>query len=241
MRLFHVAIVSSAFIIAFGILIVIPNFVRPYSDQKLTVMLSVSVVDPENVSAWTADLAVFFRETGIGASIFFVGKIAEAFPNSVREFSDNVDIGSETYGYVDLASLNGTDQQLEEIDRGKFAVEYAGNLRSRLFRVSLGSTDGSIFSLLGISGVVADFSYGDHYNVRVNDQWIRYECSSFNGSEDSQVFFTALSATKRLRILNFNNTVPVSDIIKIVFQLRGRQDVEFVNASQVSGFNLTER
>ena len=225
----------------FGILIVAPNFVRPYSDQKLKIMLSLSVIIPENASAWCADLAVFLRETKTDASIFFVGKIAEAFPECAREFSSNVDVGSETYDYVDLVLLNNTSLQLEEVDRGKFAIDSVGNLRSQLFKAPFGSIDENIYSLLRISGVAADFSYDDHYNVRVNERWIKYGCSSFNGAEHSSDFFMSLPVTKQPTVLKFNNTVPVSDIIELVSQLQCRQDIEFVNASQVSGFSLTVR
>jgi hypothetical protein len=238
LKLIHAAIVSTTFIITFGVIIVVPTFLRPHPIQKTRFMLSVSVIDPGNVSAWCFDLAAFLRETGRSAAIFFAGKIAEASPESVRAFSGNVDIGSETYSYVDLASLNDTSLQLEEVDKGKFAVDYAGNLRSRLFKAPFGSTDGNIYSLLTVSGIIADFSYNDHYNVCVNGQFIRYRCSSYSGCEHSSDFFLSLANTEHPIFLDFDNTTPVSNISGLVSQLQGN-DIEFVGASQLTGLSLT--
>lgn len=240
MKLTHAAVVSTTLIITFGISIVAPNFLRPSVVQKLKIMLSVSIIDPANVSAWCGDLAAFLGESGKSATIFFVGKIAEAFPESVRGFSSNVDVGSETYSYVDLASLRDSSLQLEEVDRGKFVVDAAGNLSSKLFKAPFVSAGENIYSLLRTSGIVADFSYDDHYNVRVNDQFIKYGCLAYNGCEHSADFFMSLPKTELAIILYFNNTVTVSNIVGLVSQLHGN-DVEFVSASQLTGLSLTER
>jgi hypothetical protein len=240
LKLTHAAIVSTTFIIAIGISIIAPNFVRPSAVQKLKIMLSVGIIDPANVSVWCSDLAVFLKENGKSATIFFAGKIAEQSPESVRVFSSNIDIGSETYSYVDLASLRDSSLQLEEVDKGKFVVDVAGNLSSKLFKAPFGSTGENIYSLLRTSGIVADFSYSNHYNVRFNDQFIKYGCSAYNGHEHSADFFMSLPITERPIVLNFNNTLAVSSIIELVSQLQGN-DVEFVNASQLTGLNLTER
>lgn len=210
------------------------------SAVKLKIMLSVSIIDPANVSAWCSDLVAYLKENGKSATIFFAGKIAEMFPESVRGFSSDIDIGSETYSYVDLASLGGSGFQLEEVDKGKFVVDVAGNLSSQLFKAPFGSADGNIYSLLRTSGIVADFSYDDHYNVRVNDRFIKYGCSAYNGCEHSADFFMSLPRIERPIILNFDNTLIVSSIIGLVSQLQGN-DVEFVNASQLTGLSLTER
>jgi hypothetical protein len=240
LKLTHAAIVSTTLIIVFGISIVAPNFVRPSVVQKLKIMLSVSIIDPANVSAWCSDLAAFLKENGKSATIFFVGKIAETSPESVRGFPSNVDVGSETYSYVDLASLGDSSLQLEEVDRGKFVVDVAGNLSSKLFKAPFGSTSENIYSLLRMSGIVADFSYDNHYNIRVNDQFIKYGCLAYNGCEHSADFFMSLPRTEQPIILHFNNTVTVSSIAELVSQLHG-SDVEFVNASQLTGLSLTER
>ena len=240
LKLTHAAIISTTLIITFGILIVAPSFVRPYGAHKLKIMLSVNIIDPANVVAWCGDLAAFLQENGISATVFFAGKIAEMFPESVRGFSDSIDIGSETYSYVDLASLRDSSLQLEEVDKGKFVVDIAGNLSSKIFKTPFGSAGENIYSLLRASGIVADFSYLNHYNVWANDQFVKYGCSAFNGDEHSADFFMSLPKTGQPIILNFNNTLPVSCITELVLQLKG-VDVEFVNASQLTGLCLTGR
>jgi len=239
LKLAHAAILSTTLIIAFGILIVAPNFMRFNEVQKLRIMLCVNIIDPANVSAWCSDLASFLKENGKSATIFFAGKIAETSPESVRGFSNSIDIGSETYNYVDLASLRNPSLQLEEVDKGKFAVDIAGNLSSKLFKAPFGSADKNIYSLLRTSGIVADFSYDSHYNVWVNVQFVRHGCSAYDGYEHSADFFMSLP-TEHPIILNFNNTLPVSRIVELVSQLKGYY-VEFVNASQLTGLSLTGR
>ena len=240
LKLTHAAIISTTLIITFGILIVAPSFVRPNGDQKLKIMLSVNIIDPGNVVAWCRDLTAFLKQNGISATIFFSGKIAEMFPESVRGFPSNIDIGSETYNCVDLASLRDSSLQLEEVDKGKFMVDIAGNLSSKAFKAPFGSTDESIHLLLRTSGILADFSYDNHYNVRADEQFIKYGCSAYDGYEHCADFFMSLPRTGKPVILNFNNTLPVSTIIELVSQLKGN-DVEFVNASQLTGLSLTGR
>jgi len=240
LKLTNAAVISTTLIITFGILIVAPSFVRPYGDQKLKIMLSVNIIDSANVLVWCHDLAAYLRENGISATIFFAGKVAEMFPESVRSFSSSVDIGSETYDYVDLASLGDSSLQLEEVDKGKFVVDNAGNLSSKVFRAPFGSTDGNIYSLLRTSGIVADFSYDNHYNVRSNNQFIKHSCSAYEGYEHSADFFMSLPRTGQPTILNFNNTLPISNLVELVSQLKAN-DVEFVNASQLTGLSLTGR
>jgi peptidoglycan/xylan/chitin deacetylase (PgdA/CDA1 family) len=240
LKLIHAAVISTTLIIVFGISIVVPNFMHPYAAQRQKILLSVSVIGPTNVSVWCSDLAAQLRENGKSATIFFAGKIAEMFPESVREFPSNIDIGSETYSYVDLASLKDPSLQLEEVDKGKFVVDLAGNLSSKLFKAPFGSTTGDTYSLLRTSGIEADFSYDDHYNVRVNNQFMKYGCSAYDGYEHPANFFISLPKTDRPIILNFNNTLTVSYIIEIVSQLQS-SDVEFVSASELTGLSLTER
>jgi hypothetical protein len=239
LKLVYAAVISTTLIIVFGISMVAPNFMHSYGARKQKVMLSVNVIDPTNVSVWCSDLAALLKQSGNGAAVFFAGKIAEMFPESVRRFSGNIDVGSETYSYVDLASLKDPTLQLEEVDKGKFVVDLAGNLSSKLFKAPFGSTTGDVYSLLRASGIEADFSYIDHYNVRVNNQFIEYGCSAYDGYEYSADFLS-LPKAERPIILNFNNTLPVSNIAELVSQLQSN-DVEFVSASQLTGLSLTER
>ncbi len=241
MKLVHAAAISTTVVVVLGALMIVPAFL-PASKPKnqLEVMLTFSILDVGNVSEWCGDLASFLRAYDIKATVFFTGRVAEQNPECVAEMPQGTDIGSQTYSYANLTSISDYDLQLEEVTRGKEAVDNAGNLYSRVFKAPYGSTDDNIYSLLSRSNIVADFSYDDHYNVFIDGQFIRFNSTIYNGSQYSASFFLSLSKTGGSTVLTFDNTVALSQIKELVLKLK-TGEVRFVNASGLTGAELTQR
>lgn len=241
MKLVHAAAISTTVVVVLGALMIAPAFL-PASKPKnqLEVMLAFSILDVGNVPKWCGDLASFLKANGIEATVFFTGRVAEQNPEYVAEMPAGTDIGSQTYSYTNLTSISDYDLQLEEVARGKEAVDNAGNLYSRVFQAPYGSTDDNIYSLLSRSDIVADFSYDGHYNVFYNGQFIRFNSTTYNGSQYSASFFLSLPKTGGPTVITFDNTAALSQVKELVLKLK-TGEVRFVNASGLTGVELTQR
>jgi len=241
LKLVHAAAISTAVVIALGIAMIAPTFVQPAKpENNLRILVSFSVIDYANVSQWCTDLSSILKTKNIKSAVFFTGKVAEQNPECVTVFDDDVDIGSQTYSYVNLSSISDYTVQLDEVRKGKFAVDDVGQLCSKLFRAPYGSTDGNIYSLLSESGIVADFSYENQYNVFISGQFIKFDTTSYKGSEYSADFFKTIPKTERPIILTFDNTTPISQIDDLLSELQ-KSNVQFINASETTGLSLTQR
>ena len=241
MKLVHAATMSTGLILVLGIAMVAPVYIRipDRPREQLTVMLLFSVVDSENGGAWCGNLSSLLKDMNIRATIFITGKVAEQHPECVRGFPAYVDIGSQTSSYVNLTSISDYLAQREEVRRGKEAVDKAGDLDSRLFRAPHGATDENIYSLLNRSGIVADFSYKNHYNKYHDGQFMRFNFTTYKGVEHPAEFFLSLSQTGETIAIIFDESTSVSDIKSLVVILLGK--VRFANASEVTGLELTIR
>lgn len=241
LKLIHAATISTAAVIALGLILVIPAFIEPPKlNSRLRIMLSFSIVDSSNASAWCSELSSILKANTVKATVFFTGKMAEQHPEAVRVFAANVDIGSQTYSYVNLTSISDYTLQLEEVSKGKQAVDSAGQLQSKLFKAPYGSTDQNIYSLLSRSGISADFSYEYQYNLFLNGQFMKFNAASYSGSEHTADFLLGLPKTGELVIITFDDNAPLQSIGELVTRLK-EGGVEFVNASDVAGFSLTRR
>ncbi len=241
MKLVHLAAISTSIVVALGIVMVLPAFTRtPHYTPPLLVMLSFSVVDNTNVPDWCNDLSSIFKKYGIKATVFFTGKVVDEHPECVTVFSNNIDIGSQTYNYVDLTEIPDYTVQLEEVRNGKQAVDYAGKLYSRVFKAPYGSADENIYSLLSRSDIAADFSYDDKYNKYYNGQFIRFDLAVYEGNSSSADFFHKLTVSETPTVINFDNSTPVEQIDRFISELKSG-NVRFVNASEVTSIDLTIR
>jgi len=241
MKLVYAATMSTGLILVLGIAMVAPVYIRipDRPREQLTVMLLFSVVDSENAGAWCSNLSSFLEDKNLMATVFITGKVAEQHPECVRSFPTYVDIGSQTYSYVNLTSISDYLAQLEEVRRGKEAVDKAGNLDSRLFRAPYGATDENIYSLLNRSGIFADFSYENQYNKYHGGQFMKFNLTTYKGAEHSPEFFLSLSQTGETIAIIFDDSTPINDIRSLVAILLGK--VRFANASEVTGLELTIR
>ncbi|MFC2016613.1 polysaccharide deacetylase family protein [Chloroflexota bacterium] len=235
------AVIATTLVIVTGFAMIIPLFLRPgIVEPKQRVMISFSVLPSSEANEWCQNLSSLLNAQDIGASVFFVGKVAEQYPQAVSYFSDKVDVGSQTYSNLDLTGTSDYSVKLQEIKEGKMAVDNAGNLYSRVFRAPLGATDEDIYSLLNQSGILADFSYKIQYNVYQNGQFVKYDAAVYEARDYPPDFFPILSQNMSPAIIVVDNSYSVSDIATLISALK-KADVEFVNASELTGLTLTIR
>jgi hypothetical protein len=146
-------------------------------------------------------------------------------------------IGSQTYSYTNLSSIDDYSIQLEEIQKGKQLVDIAGNLSSKLFRVPIGYTDDNIYSLLSRSDIIADFSYKTYYNKYHMGQFLLFNITYIDGLKISP---RSLKNLEKTSIIFFNNSTPVKIIRKTLSHLTS-SNTSLINASDLTGLQLTIR
>lgn len=233
-------------VIIVGIALISPLFLRQAEvdakqvDAKQIVMLTFSILESDDVLEWCNNVSSILNTYNISATVFVVGRLAEQHPQALLYFSDNVDIGSETYSHIDLTTISDYSLKLQEVEKGKAAVDNAGHLYSKSFRAPYGATDQDIYSLLSRSDILADFSYKNQYNVYQNGQFVRYDATAFEGRDYSPDFFIRRDKTSKPLIINFDNTYPTSSIESFLSRLK-TGDFRFVNASGLVGVTLTLR
>ena len=203
-------------------------------------MLSFSISDTEDLATWCSELAAILKERNIKATIFLPGKIADENPEVLAYFGEGIDIGSQTYNYVDLISISDFTVQLEEERNGKKAVDNAGNLYSRVFRAPYGATDENIYYLLSQCEIIADFSYEQQYNLFQNGQFIKYNAITYEGSIDSAESILNNTRSSDLKIITFYNSQSISQIVDVISRLKN-SEVQFVSASDLAEADLTGR
>jgi peptidoglycan/xylan/chitin deacetylase (PgdA/CDA1 family) len=247
LKVIQLGAISTGIVIVVGVVMVLPAFTQENAPPELATMLFFSVNDGDDLSVWCAELSTMLEKRGIAATVFVPGHVAYAHPQCVTAFSgnDRIDIGSQTYNYANLASLTDYVQALQEVQKGKQVIDKVGDIDSRLFRAPSGSVDQNIYSMLSRSGILADFSYFDHYNRYYNEQFIRYNVTSYDGALHAPEFFFALDKADQPIIINFNSSTSVSQIdgflSKITAGNPDSYDLKFSNASDVTQTALTLR
>ena len=192
-------------------------------------------------------LSSTLRKYDIKATVFITGELAKAHPSCVSLFSTNtnVDLGSSTYNYSDLASISDYSKALEQVKGGKRVVDNIGKLDSKVFRAPYGSTDENIYSLLTSSGILADFSYADQYSRYEDGKFIKYDLIAYNGSSSpSNDLLNSLSSSSKNKpvMVVFNNSIPFNQIDKFIPNIKSRiGDINFVNASALTNIPLSAR
>ena len=238
MNMVHAGIISTTLVIfasfmTFGLIFFEPTPSRP-------VLLSFNIVEDNNLPDWCIDLSKTLEKNNVKAAVFVSGKIAEKYPQCVKSFNNDVDIGSQTYSYVNLDSILDYSIQLEEVKHGKYAVDKAGNLDSKLFKAPYGNTDENIYSILSRSGILADFSYSNQYNKFSDEQFVKYNLTSYDGAFHNVGFFKNLKFDKNPLMINYNNETPVEEIDHLISKLKSGE-IHFVSASELTEIELTKR
>ncbi len=240
MRLVAAAALSTTFVIVVGFLIVFPMFTQAPVDNTQKIMLSFSVVESYDVVNWCANLSSMLKSHDVNATVFFVGKVAEGHPECVSFFGEGVDIGSQTFSNQNLTAISDYSIQQKEVSRGKLAVDAAGKLYSRVFRAPNGAVDQNIYSLLSRNDILADFSYASQYNAYLNDQFLKFDAIVCEGASLSVASVLALEKNTRPVIIHFDSECSIAMISDYVSSLKA-EGFAFVNASELTGINLTVR
>ncbi len=241
MKLKHAATFTTVLIIVVGFAMISPIFLRPdEANAKQKVMLSFTVNEPYGALTWCQNLSLILEKYDLAATIFFVGKVAEQYPQAVTCFSEKVDIGSQTYSGVNLTGILDYSIRLQEIQKGKSAVDNAGHLYSKTFRAPYGATDEDIYSLLYRSNILADFSYENQYNVFQDEQFIRIESKAYESTAIEPEDFNSLAEEKTPIILTFQDSCSVSSV-DYYLSILEREKFDFSNASGLTGYELTIR
>lgn len=237
MKLVHVGAISTGTVIILGIVMVVPAFFPPI--QKSPILLTFNISDDQNLPTWCDQLSSVLKKYDTKAVVFVSGRIAQEYPQCVKNFSDKVDIGSSTFDYLQLTTIPDYSKQLDEIQKGKSAIDTVGKLNSKLFKAPYGSVDGNIYSLLTRSGILADFSYHDQYNKYYNGQFIKFDLVSYDGNKITSTFINGLES-KGIISINFDNSTPVEKIDDFISKL-DLGKIKFFNASDITGLDLTNR
>lgn len=253
MKIIHVGIISTGTIIVLGIAMVIPAFTQHKPGPSIpSVMLSFSIMNTQGeISGWCRSLSSVLEKHDVRATVFVSGLIAESNPECVNSFAPNVDIGSQTYGYVDLTSISDYSEAIEQVEKGKNVVDSVGGIDSRLFRAPYGKTDENIYSLLSHKGIIADFSYVSQYNRYENNQFMRYDLKTLTGDTDGLRLFSLVSQDDdAVRpydpvpiAIQFDNSMDIDQVDRFISELKSdyQNDIQFINASDMVGLDLTVR
>lgn len=258
MKLTYLAAISTGTVIALGLVMLLPVFTlnassgSPSANSPMPVILSFSIShvmkNEENTTEWCKSLSEVFDKHAIKATIFVSGNVAEAAPECVSSFSSKIDIGSQTYSYVNLTDIGDYSRALKEVQEGKRSVDKIGKLNSGLFRAPYDSTDDNIYSLLRRAEIVADFSYSSQYNKYENEMFIKYDLSSYTWDEhrkyeDTSKFLQHLLSKNHPIAINFDNTTSILQIDDAISNLKADKHlkIRLVNASELVGINLTVR
>lgn len=242
MKIMYVSVIVTGIVVALAIAMVAPAFTQMrHQTPHLETMLSFSIIDDENIE-WCDALSSVLQKHNVKATVFITGKVAEQHPECVASLADNtkIDIGSQTYNYVELHSITDYSVQLAEVRNGKEAVDEAGKIYSRLFKAPYGSTDENIYSLLSRSDIIADFSYDDQYNKYYDGKFIWFNISVYDGAQHEPNFFYSIPITEAPVLIHLDNYTPIDEIDNFITDLKSG-NIRFVNASDVTGLDLTIR
>jgi peptidoglycan/xylan/chitin deacetylase (PgdA/CDA1 family) len=248
LKIYYKGVILLSVLVILGVAILLPAYYQKRTQPAevyYKAILSFSILDKSNLPNWCFDLSSMLQKYKIRASVFISGNLAEKYPKCVSLFSSNknIDIGSQTYNYVNLTSIPDYTKQLNEIKNGKRVIDYVGKVDSKLFKAPYGLTDGNIYSLLSRSGIIADFSYSNQYNKYENGQFIKYDIITYNPSSNQSNILSVLSSSKGENVLiNFDNSTPIDQIDSFLSKLKSiNKNIKFASPSDVTGMNLTIR
>jgi len=243
MKLVYFGGISTGIVLILGMIMVLPPFLQPEPKQQL--LLSFSISEGENLSNWCDELSSILIENKVKGAVFISGEVAKKFPRCVTSFSNEVDIGSQAFHYSPITKISAYSLQLDEIQKGKNTIDEIGNLDTKLFKAPYGETDDNIYSLLSHSDILADFSYKDQYNKFYEDQFIWFKIKSYESSDYANSLTPIISNIESKGnqipiVINFEGKIPIDEIEEVLFNLKSK-NFEFVNASDLVGYELTKR
>lgn len=240
MKMALLGAIATTIVVGIGVVIAIgPSLMHTFDRQKPSpVMLSFSVVDGGNAPEWCTNLAAVLEDQDVKATVFVTGQVAEQHPECVTAFaSQGTDVGSQTYRYVNLGTISDYTYALEEVRKGKEAVDKAGNIESHAFKAPLGETSQDIYSLLSSSDITADFSYTTQYNKYEGDKFVKYDLVSCDCRGEPEKVEQLLEQNMPI-IINIDNNTRVSEIENLIVSLK-EKETSLVSASELTKLDLT--
>jgi peptidoglycan/xylan/chitin deacetylase (PgdA/CDA1 family) len=239
MRVNQVGAFITFLVILAGVAMIAPAFTRTIRrENPPRVAIFIYVTDESSGDEWCNEVSSYLKQKGITASIFFTGRVADSQPDWVKKF-EGYDIGSLTYSYIDLTTITDYSIQLAEIKNGKIAVDAAGGFDSRLFSSLNENVTNDIYSQLRRAGIVADFSYPDHYIKLNGEVYITMPLNVIEGTSITPDTTTDTLGNTPTVIKLYNNT-PKQTVIQIIEDLRAK-GCRFLNASEITGLELVVR
>jgi hypothetical protein len=223
LKLRQTAIIATVLVIIAGFAMIAPLFFQHDQQQtgsKQIVMLSFTVSETYNVVDWCQNLSSILSSYNLPATIFIEGKIAEQDPQTVECFGSQVDFGSLTYDNVNLTTIDDYSLKLWEVKQGKAAVDSSTNKNSTVFQAPNGATDQDIFSILSSSGIKADFSYKDHFNLYRNGRFEKIGADIVDVKDYTTENLLKREITTRPLILQFDNTLTTEQVDSFLFSLK---------------------
>jgi len=178
-----------------------------------------------------------FKKHKVGATLFTTGEVLEKYPDLIKKWSEDYEIGCHSYYHnsLDKLDLSSRDQQV-----GDFVVLYQNvfKARPRGFRAPRNIIDNEQFPILGKYGFLYDASVFPRYPLRIN----RYE--GYRGKASVNPYFPNKSDYLRegdLKILEIPESPAPFSIplvgtwlrklgvffFKILFQLKKPQFISF--------------
>jgi hypothetical protein len=226
--------ISTSIVLILGMAMVVPAFIfaSTAESEKLRVLIQIEIVEDDNLPFWCSEFNEKLEDGGIKSVVFLTGEIAESNPECIFNVS-GVDVGNQGYRYHDITQISDYSQQLSEIKKGKTTIDNLGGFESKVFKAPFGSTDENIYSLLDKSGILGDFSYSDHYNLFVDDQFVKFDLLTVDNVKE-------LDSIDSLQIVtfSFNNLESVDSIFNTVDEIN-KYPILFVNPSDLYGESLT--
>lgn len=243
MKLVYLGATSTGIVLLLGMVMILPPFLQP--EPKQPVLLSFSISKVEGISEWCENLASVLNENKVKAAVFITGEAAKKSPNCVTSFSNEVDIGSQGFHYSPITEISAYSLQLDEIQKGKNTIDEIGNLETSLFKAPYGQTDDNIYSLLSRSKILADFSYDEQFNKFHENQFIWFKIKSYDTTNYLNSLTPVISNVESRGnqipiVINFNDDNSVDEIRAVLVDLESAE-FEFVNASDLVGYELTKR
>lgn len=240
MRMALLGAIATSIVVTIGTVIALgPTLMHTLAaNEPPPVMMSFSIVDGGNAPEWCTNLASVLEEHDVKATVFVTGEVAEQHPKCVTDFaSQGTDVGSQTYGYANLNAISDYTVALEEVRKGKEAVDKAGNIKSHAFKAPLGETNQDIYSLLSSSDITADFSYTTQYNKYEGDKFVKYDLVSCDCRDEPEKI-EQLAEQDLPIIINIDNNTQVSQIEDLIVSLKERE-MNLVSASDLTELDLT--
>lgn len=232
-------IIATVVFIAIGIVLILPPYVKGAESKTPSVLLSFSINGNQNTPQWCQGIAELLNKNQLKGIVFFSGKAAEQYPDCVKAFNDEVDIGSSTYSFTKLSAERDYLDQLEDVRKGKAAVDSVAGVDSKSFQAPYDYTDDNVHSLLSRNNITADFSGNGSYNKYDGVNFILHPLKTFDLDEfsiseiESQI---ASKAFDHVRI-RADSSVPVEKVATLIDAIKN--EAIFVNASEVAEMELT--